>query len=503
MEDYIAKKLAEAKVKNLQKNKDIERKLKEKQEAERKLKEKQEAERKLKEKQEAERKLKEKQEAERKLKEKQEAERKLKEKQEAERKLKEKQEAERKLKEKQEAERKLKEKQETVNKNADQYKVVKTMEQHQKELEEKIKRKVNSNKKKNEEFEIQKKKEENQKQAEQKIKDYQNEEQKLKDMMEGNHMKQDKKDEEKEIVEQPKIERKTIEEQADENKQKALAKLGISESGKVQQETVFNNNNNNNEKASVVNNSDIPKMVFIVPYRDRRQQRNFFINQMKVVLEDIPKSDYKIYYIHQKDDRSFNRGAMRNIGFLILKDLYPSNYKDITVVFNDVDTMPYKKNFLNYFTTNGIVKHFYGFKYALGGIVSIKAGDFEKTKGYPNFWAWGFEDNCLQARVSTAGLTIDRSQFYPLADKNIIQIKDDIVKSVSRSEYDAFKSDNGVSGFHSIYNLKYTINNEDGMVDVTNFDADTIDNKETHAVYDTSTKKHPFSKKRRGGRMAF
>jgi actin-related protein len=450
MEDYIAKKLAEAKVKNLQKNKDIERKLKEKQEAERKLKEKQEAER--------------------------------------------------KLKEKQEAERKLKEKQETVNKNADQYKVVKTMEQHQKELEEKIKRKVNSNKKKNEEFEIQKKKEENQKQAEQKIKDYQNEEQKLKDMMEGNHMKQDKKDEEKEIIEQPKIERKTIEEQAEENKQKALAKLGISESGKLQQETVFNNNN---EKASVVNNSDIPKIVFIVPYRDRRQQRNFFINQMKVVLEDMPKSDYKIYYIHQKDERSFNRGAMRNIGFLILKDLYPSNYKDITVVFNDVDTMPYKKNFLNYFTTNGIVKHFYGFKYALGGIVSIKASDFEKTKGYPNFWAWGFEDNCLQARVSNAGLTIDRSQFYPLADKNIIQIKDDIVKSVSRSEYDAFKSDNGVSGFHSIYNLKYTINNEDGMIDVTNFDADTIDNKETHAIYDTSTKKHPFSKKRRGGRMAF
>ena len=374
------------------------------------------------------------------------------------------------------------------------------MEQHQKELEEKIKRKVNNNKKKNEELEIQKMKEDNQKQAEQKIKDYQDQEQKLKDMMEGNHMKQDKKNEEMQIVEQPKIERKTIEEQADENKQKALAKLGITDTGKQQPETIFNNSN---ENTSVDNNSGVPKIVFIVPYRDRRQQKNFFINQMKVVLEDIPKNDYKIYYIHQTDERSFNRGAMRNIGFLVLKELYPNNYKDITVVFNDVDTMPYKKNFLNYFTTRGIVKHFYGFKYALGGIVSINAGDFEKTKGYPNFWAWGFEDNCLQARVSNAGLTIDRSQFYPLADRNIIQIKDDIVKSVSRNEYDAFKSDNGSSGFHSIHNLKYTINDENGMVDVTNFDAETIDNKDTQAMYDTSTKKHPFGKKRRGGRMAF
>ena len=129
--------------------------------------------------------------------------------------------------------------------------------------------------------------------------------------------------------------------------------------------------------------------------------------------------------------------------------------------------MPCKKNFLNYFTTNGTVKHFYGFKYTLGGIVSMLS-DFEKTKGYPNFWAWGFEDNCLQV-VIKSGLTIDRSQFYPLADRNIIQIKDDIVKSVSRNEYDAFKSDNGSSGFHSIQNLKYTINNEDGMIDVTNF----------------------------------
>ena len=487
MEEYIAKKLAEAKVKNLQKNKDTERKLQEQQEAERKLKEQQEAEHKLQEQQEAERKLKEQQEAERKLKEQQEAERKLKEQQEAERKLKEQQEAERKLKE-----------QQTINKNNEQYRVVKTMEQHQKELEDKIKRKVNNEKKKNKDLEMQQIKEDQQKEAEQKLKDYQEQEQKNKDIQEGKHLK---KEQDVPIVKEPNIERKTIEQQAEDNKQKALAKIGTTETEQTKIETNFKESNINTDK--VLKNNDIPKMVFIVPYRDRRQQRNFFINQMKVVLEDIPTNEYKIYYIHQKDERSFNRGAMRNIGFLVLKELYPENYKDITIVFNDVDTMPYKKNFLNYFTTKGVVKHFYGFKYALGGIVSINAGDFEKTKGYPNFWAWGYEDNCLQARVLKSGLNIDRSQFYPLADRNIIQIKDDIVKSVNRNEYDAFKNDNGMSGYHSINKLEYTINNEDGMIDVTNFDTETIDNKNTQTSYDTSTKTHPFPKKRRGARMVF
>ena len=47
----------------------------------------------------------------------------------------------------------------------------------------------------------------------------------------------------------------------------------------------------------------IPKLVFIVPYRDRVQHQAFFKRHMKMILEDIPESDYKIYYIHQCDNR--------------------------------------------------------------------------------------------------------------------------------------------------------------------------------------------------------
>ena len=38
----------------------------------------------------------------------------------------------------------------------------------------------------------------------------------------------------------------------------------------------------------------IPKIIFIIPYRNRENQKEFFLRQMYYVLEDIPKEDYKI-----------------------------------------------------------------------------------------------------------------------------------------------------------------------------------------------------------------
>ena len=163
------------------------------------------------------------------------------------------------------------------------------------------------------------------------------------------------------------------------------------------------------------NSSNIPKFVFIIPYRNRALYLQTFIKKMTYVLEDIPKTDYEIYVIHQNDTRKFNRGAMKNIGFLYIKNKYPNHYKQMTLVFNDVDIFPLQKNYLNYITTKGIVKHFFGFVYTLGGIVSIVGEDFERINGFPNFWAWGFEDNLIQTRIVNAGIAIDRRNFYDLS----------------------------------------------------------------------------------------
>uniref|UniRef100_A0A6C0I654 Uncharacterized protein n=1 Tax=viral metagenome TaxID=1070528 RepID=A0A6C0I654_9ZZZZ len=235
----------------------------------------------------------------------------------------------------------------------------------------------------------------------------------------------------------------------------------------------------------------IPKLIFIVPYRDREQHQQFFANHMRTILEDMKESDYKIYYIEQNDTRGFNRGAMKNIGFLMVKAVYPYDYKDITLVFNDVDTMPFTKNFLDYETTVNNVKHFYGYTFTLGGIVSIKGGDFEKVGGFPNFWAWGYEDNALQRRVLAANMVIDRSQFYPFMDKNIFQMKDGLSRTVNRSEFERYMSDTN-EGFSNLRNIEYTINHETGFVNVTQFDTGIPEAPETNAIHLLSNGAYPF-----------
>jgi hypothetical protein len=250
------------------------------------------------------------------------------------------------------------------------------------------------------------------------------------------------------------------------------------------------------EPISIIDSGIIPKLIFIVPYRDREQQRRFFEFHMKTILEDYQKDEYKIIYSHQKDDRSFNRGAMKNIGFIYAKEKYPNDYKNITFVFNDVDTMPFTKGFINYETTPGNVKHYYGYTFTLGGIVSIKGGDFEKTRGFPNYWAWGYEDNAFQNRVKNAGLTIDRSQFYPILSKNILQLKDGITRSVNRGEFDRYNDEltyaNIQDGIHMISSLFYNYEESTGFLNVDIFKTPIEENPRLTVIHDMRTSMHPF-----------
>ena len=201
----------------------------------------------------------------------------------------------------------------------------------------------------------------------------------------------------------------------------------------------------------------VPERVFIVPYRNRPQQKFFFSKQMSFLLEDA--DDYEIYFVHQNDTRYFNRGAMKNIGFLAMKEKYPEDYQNINFIFNDVDTLPFNKLF-DYKTEPGIVKHYYGFDYALGGIVVIKGGDFEQVNGYPNYWGWGMEDACLQKRCFMNKIQIDRSQFYTIGSPEILQLFDGVSRLVSKKDPLRMKNDNGIDGLRTIRDLNYTINSE-------------------------------------------
>jgi len=198
----------------------------------------------------------------------------------------------------------------------------------------------------------------------------------------------------------------------------------------------------------------VPKRIFIVPYRNRVQHKFFFCKYMSFILEN--DDDYEIFFSHQCDARTFNRGATKNIGFIAARNKYPQHYKDITFIFNDVDTIPFSKIF-DYETTHGVVKHYYGFKYTLGGIVVMKGSDFEKTNGFPCFWGWGMEDNALQKRCDKAGLVTDRSVFYNIGSPEILQLFDGISRIISKKDPWRGEYDDGIDGLRTITQLNYSI----------------------------------------------
>lgn len=210
-----------------------------------------------------------------------------------------------------------------------------------------------------------------------------------------------------------------------------------------------------------------PETVFIVPYRNRLKDKETFITRMTDYLADF-NGTYKFYFAHQCDDRPFNRGAVKNIGFLAIKKLYPNHYKDITFIFHDVDTLPKNKGMIPYKTTHGVVAHYYGVTFALGGMFAIKGGDFEKVKGFPNFWGWGLEDNTIQERCLKEGLTIDRSIFYAMHDPNIHRSNDGFVRKVSKRDSVVYKFETP-DNITDLKELRWNITNE--MINIYSFKA--------------------------------
>lgn len=250
------------------------------------------------------------------------------------------------------------------------------------------------------------------------------------------------------------------------------------------------NTNANDESKQII----IPKIIFIIPYRDRKYQMNIFRIIMKNLLEDYDPAEYEIYFSHQNDKRPFNRGAIKNIGFKAIKDKYPNDYKNITLVFNDVDTVPCEKGLINYQTTQGVIKHFYGVDYALGGIFSITGNDFEMLNGFPCYWSWGYEDNVLNTRANNMGLTIDRSVFFKIGDYAILQSVDNFVKIVNRKHKIEMYNDNLTNGLSSIHNISYEIiegiNQSEWIINVNNFEPVHKLEHEQHKPYNLMTNKY-------------
>ena len=208
-------------------------------------------------------------------------------------------------------------------------------------------------------------------------------------------------------------------------------------------------------------------IIFIIPYRDRENDKAAFRERFR------SNTNYELFFVHQRDARPFNRGAMKNIGFLAIKERYPDRYRDITFVFHDVDVLPKAGVDLPYDTSPGVVAHYYGFRFALGGMFAIKGADFERTNGFPSFWGWGLEDNVMQHRCERTKLEIDRSRFYPVGDPAIAHVAEGVTRDVSRRDvasYFANKAER--NGLGSIRNLETVF--EGDMIHVDAFETGTV-----------------------------
>jgi hypothetical protein len=141
------------------------------------------------------------------------------------------------------------------------------------------------------------------------------------------------------------------------------------------------------------------KLGIIVPYRNREEQLNTFINKTSHILDNTPEIDYEIIIVDQVDDKPFNRGKLLNIG------VEHASKKGCTyVILHDVDMIPHTvdyryenrptllaTNFID--INNKITQSFDGY---FGGVTLFPIDQFKKINGYSNeYWGWGFEDDDL------------------------------------------------------------------------------------------------------------
>ena len=182
------------------------------------------------------------------------------------------------------------------------------------------------------------------------------------------------------------------------------------------------------------------KLGVCVPYRNREAHLQEFIPQVGKYLED-QGIDYCMYFAHQKDEKLFNRGAMKNIAAKVAFE-EGCDY----IVWHDIDMIPeegggadysYPEEFPVHIATN-ISQMDYKLKYFeyFGGAVVFTREQVEKTNGYSNeYWDWGSEDDDLfwrcyledLANVDIKGVDFDAKYFHFTGQDSYIKIENPLL----------------------------------------------------------------------------
>lgn len=163
-----------------------------------------------------------------------------------------------------------------------------------------------------------------------------------------------------------------------------------------------------------------PRLTIIVPYRDRADQLGLLVAGLAAYFDrdkvdcDVP---YRVLIVEQETGLPFNRGAMKNVGYILARDI--SDY----VCFHDVDFLPiwadysYADRPMPIAWHGAVVKPVNPARPSFTFIATDEAqelfapvllcplGYFAAVNGYANsYWGWGMEDTDLRMRFEAAGI---------------------------------------------------------------------------------------------------
>lgn len=157
------------------------------------------------------------------------------------------------------------------------------------------------------------------------------------------------------------------------------------------------------------------KLGIIVPYRDREEQLEEFIDYLDKFVNFDNILEPTLIVVNQRDRKKFNRGKLLNIGFIEAKK-QGCDY----VIFHDVDMLPVKADYTysdkplqlaNEFVADGDFNRVIQRNY-FGGVTLFPVEDFEKINGYSNkYKGWGFEDDDLLLRCRENNLELETENY--------------------------------------------------------------------------------------------
>jgi len=159
------------------------------------------------------------------------------------------------------------------------------------------------------------------------------------------------------------------------------------------------------------------RLKIVVPYRDREKQLRQFLPHIRDYFVESGM-DYHIVIAEQAQGAPFNRGAIKNAGFLLGTESDYTCFHDVDYLPLEVDyewsdnpvclvllgaqSIPIKASGPTQYIKPDMSKFF-------GGAVMMPNALFQQVDGYSNqYWGWGYEDTDLVSRFRAIGVSCGR-----------------------------------------------------------------------------------------------